>query len=240
MTTGFELAVYLDDLRRDIDAAIDRVVDRLAAPPIILEAIRYPLAGSGKRLRPCLTLAAAETCARGVGISFEHARDLALPAACAVEMIHTYSLVHDDLPAMDDDALRRGRPTTHMVYGDGLAVLSGDGLLTEAFGVIAASPSPASALGAAPVAGKGATISARLPGRGSINIIDSTLFAETYGYAPHSGLQAITVSFSDLEQTLALFKSRSVAVTTSREGLWIASRDANGFVLHLVQDNGFS
>ena len=96
------------------------------------------------------------------------------------------------------------------------------------------------ALGAAPVAGKGATISARLPGRGSINIRDSTLFAETYGYAPHSGLQAITVSFSDLEQTLALFKSRSVAVTTSREGLWIASRDANGFVLHLVQDHGHS
>jgi len=79
-----------------------------------------------------------------------------------------------------------------------------------------------------------------LPGRGSINIMGSTLFAETYGYAPHSGLQAITVSFSDLEQTLALFKSRSVAVTTSREGLWIASRDANGFVLHLVQDNGHS
>src|SRR6188768_2106739 len=151
-TTGFELAVYLDDLRRDIDAALDRVVNALAAPPIILEAIRYPLAGSGKRLRPCLTLAAAETTARGVGISFEHARELALPAACAVEMIHTYSLVHDDLPAMDDDALRRGRPTAHMVFGDGLAVLAGDGLLTEAFGVIAASPSPASALGAAPVA----------------------------------------------------------------------------------------
>ena len=96
------------------------------------------------------------------------------------------------------------------------------------------------ALGAAPVTGKGATISARLPGRGSINIVGSALFEETYGYTARAGLQAITVSFSDLEQTLALFKSRSVAVTTSREGLWIASRDANGFVLHLVQDNGHS
>ena len=70
--------------------------------------------------------------------------------------------------------------------------------------------------------------------------MSSTLFAGTYGYAPHSGLQAITVSFSDLEQTLALFKSRGVAVTTSRDGQWIAPRDANGFVLHLVQDNGIS
>jgi hypothetical protein len=96
------------------------------------------------------------------------------------------------------------------------------------------------ALGAAPVTGKGATISAQLPGRGSINIMSSTLFAGTYGYAPRSGLQAITVSFSDLEQTLTLFKSRGVAVTTSRDGQWIAPRDANGFVLHLVQDNGLS
>jgi len=96
------------------------------------------------------------------------------------------------------------------------------------------------ALGAAPVTGKRATISAQLPGRGSINIMGSTLFAETYGYAPHSGLQAISVSFSDLDQTLALIKSRGVAVTTSREGPWIAPRDANGFVLHLVQDNGLS
>lgn len=96
------------------------------------------------------------------------------------------------------------------------------------------------ALGAALVTENGATISAQLPGRGSINIMSSTLFAQTYGYAPHSGLQAITVSFSDLEQTLTLYKSRGVAVTTSRDGQWIAPRDANGFVLHLVQDNGLS
>ena len=96
------------------------------------------------------------------------------------------------------------------------------------------------ALGAAIDSIDDAAIRAQLPGRGSINIMSSTLFTETYGYAPRTGLQAIAVSFSDLEQTLALLKSRGVAVTASREGPWIAPRDANGFVLHLVQDNGLS
>jgi hypothetical protein len=94
------------------------------------------------------------------------------------------------------------------------------------------------ALGAAISAQDDASISAQLPGRGSIDVMSSTLFAETYGYAPRAGLQAITVSFGDLQQTLALFKSRDVAVTTSRDGQWLAPCDANGFVLHLVQDNG--
>jgi hypothetical protein len=96
------------------------------------------------------------------------------------------------------------------------------------------------ALGAVLVTDNGSTISAQLPGRGSINVMSGTLFAGTYGYAPHAGLQAITVSFSDLKQTLTLFKNRGVAVTTSRDGAWVAPRDANGFVLHLVQDNGLS
>ena len=92
--------------------------------------MRYSLFAGGKRLRPSLTLAAADT----VGsLSAADVRALALPAACAIEMIHTYSLVHDDLPAMDDDTLRRGRPTAHVVYGEGLAILAGDALLTEAF-----------------------------------------------------------------------------------------------------------
>ncbi len=92
--------------------------------------MRYSLLGGGKRLRPILTLAAAEVC--GV-------KDLSntLPAACAVELIHTYSLIHDDLPCMDDDDLRRDRPTSHKVYGEGVAVLAGDALLTRAFGLIA-------------------------------------------------------------------------------------------------------
>ena len=96
------------------------------------------------------------------------------------------------------------------------------------------------ALSAALVNESGATISAKLPGRGAINVMSSALFAETYGHASHTGLQAITVSFGDLAQTLVLFKSRGVTVTTSRDGQWIAPRDTNGFVLHLVQDNGLS
>ena len=92
--------------------------------------MRYSLLGGGKRLRPILTLAAAEAC----GIK-DPAK--ALPAACAVELIHTYSLIHDDLPCMDDDDLRRGRPTSHKVYGEGVAVLAGDALLTRAFALLA-------------------------------------------------------------------------------------------------------
>jgi geranylgeranyl diphosphate synthase type II len=93
------------------------------------QAMRYSLFAGGKRLRPVLVLAAAETSGG--------ARQPALPFACAIEMIHTYSLVHDDLPAMDDDDLRRGRPTSHRVYGEGVAILVGDALLTEAFTVMA-------------------------------------------------------------------------------------------------------
>jgi len=95
------------------------------APQIIIDAMAYSLEAGGKRLRPVLTLAAAE-------IFGADKKDI-LPAACAVEMLHTYSLIHDDLPAMDNDSLRRGRPTNHKVYGEDLAILAGDGLLTYAF-----------------------------------------------------------------------------------------------------------
>lgn len=95
------------------------------APQIIIDAMAYSLEAGGKRLRPILTLAVAE-------IFGADKKDI-LPAACAVEMLHTYSLIHDDLPAMDNDSLRRGRPTNHKVYGEDLAILAGDGLLTYAF-----------------------------------------------------------------------------------------------------------
>lgn len=98
------------------------------------EAMEYSLLAGGKRLRPVLTL---ETCRMCGGDP-----QAALPFACGVEMIHTYSLIHDDLPAMDDDDLRRGRPTNHKVYGEATAILAGDGLLTAAFGLLAKAPLP--------------------------------------------------------------------------------------------------
>jgi geranylgeranyl diphosphate synthase type II len=94
--------------------------------------MQYSLMAGGKRLRPILCLASAEA----VGGD----RALAMPAACAIELIHTYSLIHDDLPAMDDDTMRRGRPTLHVVAGEGMAILAGDGLLTYAFHVLASQP----------------------------------------------------------------------------------------------------
>jgi geranylgeranyl pyrophosphate synthase len=136
------LTAYLDELRGIIERALERALPAAAAPRLIVDAMQYALLGGGKRLRPCLTLATADAVGLKMGTTPAHARLQALPSACAVELVHTYSLVHDDLPAMDDDALRRGRPTPHVVFGDGLAILAGDGLLTEAFSLIADSQSP--------------------------------------------------------------------------------------------------
>jgi geranylgeranyl pyrophosphate synthase len=144
-----DFPAYLDLLRRVIDDGLSRALpDAGVAPAVIVEAMRYPLAGGGKRLRPSLTLAVADALASQGPLEPADARLLALPFACAIELVHTYSLVHDDLPAMDNDTLRRGRPTTHVIYGDGLAVLSGDGLLTEAFALASRVPSPVVPAGA--------------------------------------------------------------------------------------------
>ena len=134
------LAEYIGARRARIDEALARFLQTPPGYPRgVYEAMRYSLDAGGKRLRPILTLAAAETVA-GASPAAERAIDLALPAACAVELIHTYSLIHDDLPAMDDDSLRRGRPTNHVVYGEGMAILAGDGLLTEAFALLSTEP----------------------------------------------------------------------------------------------------
>jgi len=117
---------YLDGRRRLVERALARL---FPAKRGFREAVRYSLLAGGKRIRPILTLAAGEVAGVGPRVT--------LPFACALELVHTYSLVHDDLPAMDDDDLRRGRPTSHKVYGDGIAILVGDALLTEAFGVMA-------------------------------------------------------------------------------------------------------
>ena len=128
------LGPFLERVRARVDAALDRSLPSApACPEIVAAAMRYSVFAGGKRLRPVLTLAAADAIDPA-------AFDLALPAACAIELIHTYSLIHDDLPAMDDDDLRRGRPTLHVVYGDGIAILAGDGLHAEAFTLLAREP----------------------------------------------------------------------------------------------------
>ena len=127
--------------RDEVEAALEACLPRPPlCPAIVADAMRYSVMAGGKRLRPILVLAAAEAVAAARGDDAAEARRLALPAACALEMIHTYSLIHDDLPAMDDDALRRGRPTLHMVVGDGQAILAGDGLQAEAFQLLAREP----------------------------------------------------------------------------------------------------
>lgn len=122
----FDLRAYVEEKRKIIDEALDRYL-----PPIeglegkVVEAARYSLFAGGKRLRPILCIAAHEACGGS-------SRAL-LPVACALEMIHTYSLIHDDLPAMDNDDFRRGKPTNHRVFGEAVAILAGDLLLTYAF-----------------------------------------------------------------------------------------------------------
>ncbi len=123
------LRSYLISRQKAVDRALNRFLpNESTAPATIHKAMRYSLFAGGKRLRPILCLATAEACGGKI--------DAALPLACAVECIHTYSLVHDDLPSMDNDDLRRGRATCHKVFGEGIAILAGDALLTIAFEIV--------------------------------------------------------------------------------------------------------
>lgn len=128
-----KIDVYLSERSRLVERALERWLAEVASSvePRLLEAMRYSLLSGGKRVRPILLLAAAEAAGGEVEPS--------LPFACAVEMVHTYSLIHDDLPAMDDDPVRRGRPSSHVAFGEGTAILAGDALLTEAFAVMSRS-----------------------------------------------------------------------------------------------------
>jgi len=126
----FDLAGYLAGCTSAVNKALDFYIPRATVkPPTIHKAMRYSLDAGGKRIRPALVFASAEACGGS--------REPALPMACAVECIHTYSLIHDDLPAMDDDDFRRGKPTSHKVFGEGIAILAGDALLTQAFEILA-------------------------------------------------------------------------------------------------------
>ena len=128
-TQVFDLSRYLSERQALVEAALDRAI-AVVYPTTIYESMRYSLMAGGKRLRPILCLATCEM----VGGTLE----MAMPTACALEMIHTMSLIHDDLPAMDNDDYRRGKLTNHKVYGDDIAILAGDGLLAYAFEHLAA------------------------------------------------------------------------------------------------------
>ena len=126
--SDFDLTNYLNDKKELINSELDKIFRNIASSRHIVKAMKYSLMAGGKRIRPILCLAATEA----VGGNLESA----LPAACALEMIHTYSLIHDDLPAMDDDELRRGKPTCHVAFDEATAILAGDGLLTLAFQIL--------------------------------------------------------------------------------------------------------
>jgi geranylgeranyl diphosphate synthase type II len=145
LADGSRRSEYLNEARRQVDEALPRYLPGAGAgesaaglcPARLAAAMRYSVLAGGKRLRPVLCLLAAEACGGD--------REAALPAACALELVHTYSLIHDDLPAMDDDDLRRGRPTCHRAFDEATAVLAGDGLLTLAFEVLVRHVRPAEA-----------------------------------------------------------------------------------------------
>jgi geranylgeranyl pyrophosphate synthase len=193
-------AEYLEARRREFEAALVR---HLPGPPPcpapVAEAMRYSLMAGGKRLRPILVLASAEGTAQAMSTSEAAARDAAMPAACALEMIHTYSLIHDDLPAMDDDDLRRGRPTAHIVHGEGMAILAGDGLQAAAFSLLAREPQ-----------GSHPTLMAR-----KLRVL--ALVAEAAGPAGMVGGQAIDLS-----------AVHSAPAGARNSGVFVAPLDADG------------
>jgi geranylgeranyl diphosphate synthase, type II len=138
--TTATLAEYLRTRQDAVDRALERMLPAKAGRLAdIGSAMRYSVFAGGKRFRPVLTLAAADAVAPGDPAALE----FAMPAGCAIELIHTYSLIHDDLPAMDNDTMRRGKPTLHVVHGEGMAILAGDGLLAEAFSLLTREPDDA-------------------------------------------------------------------------------------------------
>ncbi len=152
------LGALLEPYSRRVEAQLEAGAVEAGCPAELAEAIRYSVLGGGKRLRPALVYMAAEACSPAVRRSglvvppsgglpdaltgALRTSDLTDRAAVAVELVHCYSLVHDDLPAMDDDVLRRGRPTVHVKFGEAMAILAGDALLTRAFAVLVEAPSP--------------------------------------------------------------------------------------------------
>ncbi len=134
-TQSFKLDAFLESASRDVDRKLDQLIPQASTKPSTLHrAMRYSLFAGGKRMRPAVCIAAAEACGGS--------RVDALAMSAALECIHTYSLIHDDLSAMDNDDFRRGKPTNHKVFGEGIAILAGDALLTQAFEILANAPVP--------------------------------------------------------------------------------------------------
>jgi len=180
---------YLDARCRLVDEALDRFLPKAKSrPATIHEAMRYSLFAGGKRLRPVLCLAAAEACGGTV--------EAALPPAAAVECLHTYTLIHDDLPCMDDDDLRRGLPTCHVKYGEGIAVLAGDALLTMAFEILAQTPP-------APRYGVGAYVSDLAVASGSRHLIGGQVM-DLEGEGAHILLSPTQLRYLHESKTAAL------------------------------------
>lgn len=199
------IAEYLQAQRAEIDAALARI---LPTPPEcpgpVADAMRYSVTAGGKRLRPILCLASAEAVG-GDGVS-------AIPAACAIELIHTYSLVHDDLPAMDNDTMRRGRATLHVVAGEGMAILAGDGLLTEAFGLMAREPPTQDPVVAARKLRVIAVVAAAAGARGMVGGQAIDLLYVTPGPAGRAGpLDADALKIMHAKKTGALIRASAAS-----------------------------
>ena len=201
---------YFRSRRILVDAALEKALAvREGQPESLREAMRYSLLAPGKRLRPMLVLLACEAC--------NGQESNAIPAACAVEMVHTYSLIHDDLPAMDDDDMRRGRPTCHRQFGEALAILAGDALLTLAFEVLADGFPARTAAGCCRELAVGAGACGMVGGQ----VDDLAFEGRVGGESPRSG------SLEDLEflharKTGALFR------VSLRMGVWAAQGEKPG------------
>ncbi len=193
-----DLKAYLAERRELVNQALAACLPAVRGPAFrVVRAMHYSLFAGGKRLRPILCLAAAEAVGGGL--------EAALPLACALEMIHTYSLIHDDLPAMDDDDLRRGRPTCHKQFDEATAILAGDGLLTEAFSTLA---------GAAP----------RFKGREATLLTIQKVLSEAAGYRGMVGGQMLDlmaegrrITLKELE-TVHRLKTGALLTAASRAG----------------------
>ena len=174
------MKAYLSELSGEVDRFLAGCLKRQDVPEILVQAMEYSLLAGGKRLRPALCLVWAEMSGEG--------RERVMPAAAALECIHTYSLIHDDLPAMDDDDLRRGKPSSHKQFGEAMAILAGDALLTEAFGLLFSCTVPAERILAAGqelvlAAGPGGMVGGQVldmqwTGRGAVDVPDLSRMQE--------------------------------------------------------------